>query len=85
MRLDTGHTSNEDDDLPPVRAAIKPSEVIDSLKTTKSNSNSNRIASSDYNQWEKYDAGMIYGKHSHFLASSLYDTSANLFEICGIP
>lgn len=68
MRLDTGHTNNENDELPPVRAAIKSCEVIDN-KAIKSNSK--RIASSDYNQWEKYDAGIdIYVfPSSHFTTS----------------
>lgn len=58
MRLETGRVRSEDDGLPPIRAATKPVEVIDTLKTIKPNSK--RIASSDYKQWEKYDAGTTY-------------------------
>lgn len=58
MRLETGRIRSEDDELPPIRTATKPVEVIDTLKTIKPNSK--RIASSDYNQWDKYDAGTMY-------------------------
>lgn len=57
MRAETSCTCSEDDELPPVRTATKSGDVIDTLKTIKPNSQ--RIASSDYNQWEKYDAGMM--------------------------
>lgn len=59
MRIGATCASNEEDGLPPVRAISKPVEVVDTLKTIKSSSQ--RIASSDYNRWEKYDAGMIAG------------------------
>lgn len=51
-------SSSENDELPPVRASMRSVEVIDTLKTIKPNSQ--RIAASDYNQWEKYDAGMMW-------------------------
>ena len=55
MRVETKNISNDDCELPPVRAALKPDETLETIKT-----NSQRIASSDYNRWEKYDAGMTW-------------------------
>lgn len=48
-----------DESLPPVRSvsmAGETAEAIDSLKSIKNNSK--RIVSSDYREWDKYDAGM---------------------------
>lgn len=56
--------SEEDDQLPPVRTLKAPLEVINALKSVKT-SNSKRISSSDYNQWEKYDAGKMLENNLH--------------------
>lgn len=45
--------------FPPIRKLSNSSDSIDAIGKLKSlNNNSKRIASSDYKQWDKYDAGM---------------------------
>lgn len=71
MRVEPSLPRSKDDELPPVRTATKPVEAMDALKTIKPNSQ--RIASSDYNQWEKYDAGMKCVFFSSFLHFFSFD------------
>lgn len=56
IRDETSNNNSVDDSLPPVRSLSKTIDTIDSPNSITNNSK--RIASYDYQQWDKYDAGM---------------------------
>lgn len=60
IRNDENRGDSFDDSLPPVRSVsmvAEAAEAIDNLKSIKNSSK--RITSSDYQQWDKYDAGNL--------------------------
>lgn len=61
IRAETNIKDISDDAIPPVRSATGAVDVIDKLMSI--NSKPKRITSSDYDQWDKYDAGTAGMSH----------------------
>lgn len=56
IRVEMDIDDNFDDTLPPVRSTKDAVNAIDALKSIKSKPQ--KITSFDYQQWDKYDAGI---------------------------